>query len=178
MYSSNYCNKSIVFNSTVHPYRRPPNTTQAGVIIVIIWLLSTIVVTPYMYFLHLNHHASRCEETWNEKQRKTFSVFTFTLQYCIPVVIITFSYSMIVHDLKFRRHPKTSTTSERYKKKENAKLSRLVFIITVTFALCVLPYHCVALWVEFGEGEQYQYIEDVSIIAFFILYLNSNNDSG
>ena len=126
-----------------------------------------------MYSLHLNHQASRCEETWNEKQRKTFSVFTFTLQYCIPVVIITFSYTMIVHDLKFKRHPKTSSTSERYKKRENAKLSRLVFIITVTFALCVLPYHCVALWVEFGDGEQYQYIEDVSIVAFFILYLNS-----
>ena len=80
---------------------------------------------------------------------------------------------MIVYDLKFKHHPKSSSTAERAKKLENAKLSRLVFVVTATFAVCVLPYHCVALWVEFGNGEEFEYIEDLSIIAFFVLYLNS-----
>ena len=158
----------------VHPYTSAPNKLQAKILIALIWVLSFSVVTPYMAALEMNEATGQCEEVWERDNRRIFSALTFSVQYCVPVLIITFAYSGIVYDLNSTRHRRKSLKSfDKVKRGENSKLTKLVLIMTVTFALCVLPYHTVALWVEFGSGASFKNIEDLSIIAFFILYLNS-----
>ena len=63
-----------------------------------------------------------------------------------------------------------------FRRKENKKLVRLLLAVTAMFATCVLPCHCIALWVEFGSGISSPYIEDLSVGSFFILYVNSALD--
>lgn len=67
------------------------------------------------------------------------------------------------------------TVYEKYlfRRKENKKLVKLLLAVTITFASCILPYHTVALWVEFGSGISFSHIEDLSVVTFFVLYVNT-----
>ena len=142
----------------------------------ILFVSSLLFVTPYMLSLQLNKQTQHCEEVWTENQRKVFTSLTFVFQYGIPMVLIGFAYFFIVRELRRHCQPESKRHEEKIKRKENKKLTKLLVIVTTTFAICVLPYHCIALWVEFGSGISFVYIEDVSVVTFFMLYVNSALD--
>ena len=102
---------------------------------------------------------------------------TFGLQYVIPIVLIVSTYSLIVYDLNFNNQRTPSSKQiEEMKRKENIKICKLVVSMSIVFALCLLPHHTIALWLEYGSGSTNESIGDISLVAYFILYLNSAID--
>ena len=164
------------YYAIVHPYSIQPTTRHARLLILFIWVMSLLFVTPYMLGLQLNEQSEHCEEVWTNNQRKIFTSLTFVFQYGIPIALISVAYSFIVYELHFKSRPESTRHEEKVKRKENKKLMKLLVVVTITFAICVLPYHSVALWVEFGNGISFSYIEDLTVITFFVLYVNSALD--
>ena len=157
----------------IHPFRRQPTTFVAKVLICIIWVSSLLLVTPYMVGLKYNGETKECMEVWSNEQRRIYTIATFTIQYVLPLTIIIVAYAFIIYEIALKKGPSSSLYEDKQRNEESKKLIKLLLIITTTFALCVLPYHVVALSLEFGNGESFKYIEDVSLGAYLLLYLNS-----
>ena len=102
---------------------------------------------------------------------------TFCLQYVVPIVLIASAYSLIVYDLNFNnKHAPSSRDVEQKKRKENIRISKLAVSMSIVFAFCLLPHHTIALWLEYGEGSTNKHVGDITLVAYFILYLNSAVD--
>jgi hypothetical protein len=95
-------------------------------------------------------------------------VSTFIIQYIVPLTLVLLSYTFIIHDVAFVRRSSYVHTGTLT---ENRNLIKLILVITTTFALCVLPYHVIALLVEFAVV--FHRMEDVSLGAYLLLYTNS-----
>lgn len=150
----------------IHPFKRQPTPMVAKVIIVIVWASSFCLTIPYMLALHYRSDTSQCVEVWSDTQRRFYTVATVVVQYILPLALVTMAYAFIIHDVVFRKH----TEYEHFEQQqENKKLIKLLIVITTTFGVCVLPYHMVALFYEFGN----LYNEDVSLASYILLYLNS-----
>ena len=76
---------------------------------------------------------------------------TFVVQYMVPLSIVLLAYTFIIHDVAFVRRSSYVNTDTLT---ENRKLIHLILVITTTFAVCVLPYHVVALLIEFGVSSR------------------------
>ena len=99
---------------------------------------------------------------------RLFTVSTFIVQYIVPLSVVLLCYTFIIHDVAFVRRSSYVHTGTLA---ENRNLIKLILVITTTFALCVLPYHLVALLVEFEV--EFDYMDDVSLGAYLLLYTNS-----
>lgn len=156
----------------IHPFKKQPNKLAAKVLIVLIWMTSVSLVVPYMLGLQLDTDGQHCKEVWTPAEGRRYTIVTFSLQYILPLTIIILAYSVIIYDIVFKKNP-SAKHADKIKDKENKKLIKLLLIVTSTFALSVLPYHVVALLVEFGNAGKFKYIQDVSLAAYITLYLNS-----
>lgn len=156
----------------IHPFRSQPTLKMAKILIGVIWVCSGLVVLPYFLVLKYNNDTGSCEEVWTFNQRRTYTIAIFVFQYVLPLSVISLAYIYIVYDLCY---PKNNTALPKDASKENdtKKVVKLLLIITVTFAVCILPYHLVALFSEFGDAQNFVYYEDVSISSYMLLYLNS-----
>ena len=161
------------YYAIVHPLSTELTGRHGMVLILFIWVISLLFVAPYTFGLRLNEQTGHCEEIWTVNQRKIFTLLTFLFQYAIPIALISAAYFYIVYELNFRSRPGTPTHEDRVKKEENKKVIKLLVVVTATFAICVLPHHFIILWIEFGNATSFPYIEDIAIITFFVLYMNS-----
>ena len=163
------------FWAIVKPFNRQPNILVAKILIVIIWICSFVVVIPYMSVLNYSEDSNgkqTCEEKWTDKQRRTYTIAIFLFQYVFPLTIISMAYIYIIRELCYRK--KADNNNCRRKQQETKKVVKLLCIITLTFAVCVLPYHIFGLCSEFGavsKNEKTIYI--TKIACYLILYTHS-----
>lgn len=156
----------------MHPFRTQPTVGTAKIVICFIWLCSVLVVIPYTLVLEYDDEKKTCTETWNMEQKRYYTLAIFIFQYCLPLAIITAAYSCIFYEIALKNKSK-SLYEDKGKDREANRLIRLLLIITITFALCIMPYHAVALLWEFGSAGEYVHINDVFLGCYFLLYLNS-----
>lgn len=161
------------FWAIIYPFSRQPTTFGAKVCICGIWIASFALVTPYMIALEFDESETNCKEVWSEKHRKIFTFLTFIFQYVMPLTIVTLAYALIACDVICKNRHSETRYADRRKYEENRKLTRLLLAVTLVFAICVLPYHAVTIAVEFGNGGCFEYITDVTIGSYLLLYLNS-----
>lgn len=157
----------------VYPFKRQPKTFAAKICIAVIWLTSLALVTPYMIALEYDENDAHCKEIWNDQQRSIFTSLTFIFQYVLPLIAVIIAYALVAYDVIKNGNQSNKRYSDKRKRRENRKLTRLLLVITLTFAVCVLPYHAVTIAVEFGYGGCYKYIADITIGSYLLLYLNS-----
>ena len=161
------------FWAIVKPFNRQPNILVAKILIGVIWICSFVVVIPYMSVLNYSEDSNgkqTCEENWTDKQRRTYTIAIFLFQYVFPLTIISIAYVYIIRELCYRKTAENNNC--KLKQQETKKVVKLLCIITLTFAVCVLPYHIFALCAEFGgvNGDE-NYI--VHIACYIFLYTNS-----
>ncbi|XP_065667421.1 galanin receptor 2a isoform X1 [Hydra vulgaris] len=161
------------FWAIVKPFNRQPNIFMAKVLIGFIWICSFIVVIPYMSVLNYSEDddgVQHCEEKWTNTQKRTYTIALFLFQYVFPLTIICMAYIYIIRELCYRK--KTENNNCKIKQLETKKVVKLLCIITMTFAICVLPYHIFALCVEFGALDE-EKNNIISLICYIFLYTNS-----
>ena len=164
------------YYAIVCPLSQQPRRIHAKILIVVIWLLSFILVTPYMAVLHtslIDAEGKVCQAAWSSYSKRTYTIVCFVLQYAIPLTIMTASYSRIIYDINFKDIPRQRRLSyaDIVIRKENEKLTKLLLVVTLTFLLCGLPYQIVSFMLEILDYKQANH--SVIVMCYMVLLLNS-----
>ena len=158
----------------VHPLRQQLTIRRAKGIIFGIWIASLISVAPYMRVLVLNRSSHKCEEKWPSRSaRKAYTVYLFVFEYLLPLCVIAGAYINIGWELA-RRARNGNRYLQDLQAEEAKKVVRMLKVVTLLFAVCVLPNNIVWLWLDFGKAEQ-QYDKFWELVAFcnIITFANS-----
>lgn len=169
------------FWAIVYPLHTQMTKRHAKGFISAIWLLSALVTFPYMLVLRLNKDTMSCEEHWpaNVNFRKAYTLFLFLAQYVIPLTVITAAYLKIALEMRKcidKRTQKPSynnTFLSKSHQTEGKRVVRMLVVVTALFAICVLPNNIMWLWLDFGNGEEYEHFWDVVAVTNIILFANS-----
>lgn len=169
------------FCAIVYPFKTHMTRTHAKGIVLIIWALSFMSVIPYSLVLRLDEQTMSCEEEWpgDPKYRKAYTMSLFLVQYMIPLSVMAMAYLKIARELqKCVRKRKTSaaawhTALKLSQEREAKRVVRMLIVVTVLFAICVLPNNIMWLWLDFGDGEDYRYFWDMVAVSNLILFANS-----
>ena len=158
-----------------HPLRQQLTIKCAKRIILGIWIASLISVTPYISVLRKDSEtAGKCEEHWPSKHsRKTYTAWLFVFEYLLPLTIIAGAYISIGWELR-----KRAKNSNRYlqdlQAEETKKVVRMLKVVTLLFAVCVLPNNVMWLWLDFGKAEdEYSRFWDLVAFCNIITFANS-----
>ena len=161
----------------IHPFRTQPSVTYAKVLIGVIWVCSVVFVVPYISVLEFKD--GYCGETWTASQKRIYTVAIFVFQFVLPMFVIAVAYCCIMYEFSFRKKSSSSIVSvvlpargKCKQQSENRKVVKLLLIITVTFAVCVLPYHTIGLLGEF-YSHTFNYYNDILLASYMLLYINS-----
>ncbi|EDO36453.1 predicted protein, partial [Nematostella vectensis] len=157
----------------VHPLRKQLSVSKAKTLVIAIWVLSLLPVAPYMNSLSYVPHSKYCEENWdNHNARKGYTASLFAFQYVIPLTIIATAYCSITRELSRRTIESACVRNQQHK--ETKKVVRMLMIVTLLFAVCVLPNNVMWLWLDFGAADKsFKYFWDVVAFCHVWTFLNS-----
>lgn len=150
----------------LHPLRRQLSITNAKWVIVIIWLLSIVPVSPYISVLSFDETTGWCDEHWSNKHsRKIYTVALFVAQYAVPLSIIGATYISIGRELGKKKSAQENKFLQNVQNEEASKVIRMLVAVTILFAVCVLPTNIMWLWLDFGNAEE-QFAHFWELVAF------------
>ena len=157
-----------------HPLRHQLTIKKAKWIICGIWIASLVSVTPYISVLKKDGETDTCNEDWpSTGARKTYTVFLFVFQYLLPLTVIAGAYVSIGSELARRTRNRDGYLRD-LQEDEEKKVVRMLKVVTLMFAVCVLPTNVMWLWLDFGKAEE-QYDKFWELVAFcnIITFANS-----
>lgn len=83
------------YRAVVRPEKSSFTTRQTGFLIVLIWMISLLLVLPYV--LALKKEDDTCFEAWrSEPLREMYTIGLFVFQYALPLTIIAVAYYRVV----------------------------------------------------------------------------------
>nr|XP_006813074.1 PREDICTED: neuropeptide Y receptor-like [Saccoglossus kowalevskii] len=94
----------------IHPLRPRMTKKQAFIVIIIIWVLAGGISLPAAINSEIDTSYNStdiiCKETWQtEKQRSIYTITLMILQYFLPLVILSITYSIIGYAIWGRKPP-------------------------------------------------------------------------
>ena len=168
------------FYAIVYPLKNQMTKTHAKIIIAGIWVLSAVLVSPYGLVLNLDEATMSCGEEWpgDLKYRKAYTLSLFLVQYVFPLMVITIAYLKIALEMrKCLQKRRSGAWSNKALKcihqQEGKKVVRMLVVVTILFAICVLPNNIMWLWLDFGNGAHYKYFWQIVAVTNLILFANS-----
>ena len=163
----------------VYPLQNQMTKRHAKGFIFAIWLLSALFTLPYILVLRLDEETMSCEEHWpvNPNYRKAYTLSLFLVEYAVPLTVISLVYLKIAREMrKCIKKRKISCTNRDLSKShqmERKRVVRMLVVVTALFAICVLPNNIMWLWLDFGNGGEYEHFWDVVAVTNIILFANS-----
>lgn len=166
------------FWAIVHPLSKQMRKKNAAAVIAFIWVICVILTVPYVLVLRLDEESMECVESWPGKSyRKAYTASLFALQYVLPLIVITIAYLTIGLELRHCANVKNAlaVNAALYQAHQNEarKVVRMLIVVTLLFAICVLPNNVMWLWLDFGDGEAYPHFWDVVAFTNIVLFANS-----
>lgn len=166
------------FWAIVYPLRKQMTKMHAIVVIVIIWVICILLTVPYVMVLSLDKTTMECGEYWPETDyRKAYTASLFALQYVLPLSVITLAYLKIGLELRTCASVKNAlavnAVLHNAHRNEARKVVRMLIVVTLLFAICVLPNNVMWLWLDFGNGDSYPHFWDMVAFTNIILFANS-----
>ena len=174
------------YRAIVTPFKPMMTKRIVKVVIFAVWCISGVPMSPYILVLEHKHEQLQCTETWqNENYRKMFTMCVFLLFYSLPLCIIAPAYICIGFRLysdgkKMKRFSiKQGAGNQSFRKLVRQRTRANVIIVktfllgAVVFSLCLLPYHVMWLWADFGNGAHWSHFGDVLVFANALVYFNS-----
>ncbi|XP_058486010.1 galanin receptor type 1b [Solea solea] len=150
---------------------RSRRNALAGVCV--IWTLSVLCSVPVAQHQHLTSHpaapnSSFCWERWSGASRRAYRVSVLLLGYLLPLLLISCCYCKVL----FHLHKKMKNMSKRSERSKR-KTAQTVLLVVTAFALCWMPHHIIAMWVEFGTFPLNDASFALRIVAHCLSYGNS-----
>lgn len=159
----------------LHPLRRQLSITNAKWVIVSIWLLSIVPVSPYISVLSLGEKTGSCDENWSDNHsRKIYTVALFIAEYVVPLSIIAAAYISIGIELGKKKSSQENKFLQNAQNEEASKVIRMLVAVTILFAVCVLPTNIMWLWLDFGNADkQFTYFWELVAFCNILTFANS-----
>ncbi|XP_037113298.1 somatostatin receptor type 5-like [Syngnathus acus] len=107
-----------------------------------VWALSFLVVLPVVVFANIQKTGGTCNILWPAPAkvwRAAFILYTSTLGFLCPLLIICLCYLLIV--FKVRSSAKKVHAASAKRRKSERKVTRMVVIVVAVFVLCWLPFY-------------------------------------
>ena len=160
----------------LYPLRRQLSTTNVKWLIVIIWLLSIVPVSPYISVLRIGKTTGVCDEYWStNNDRKIYTVVLFVAEYVIPLSIIAAAYTSIGREPgKKNKTGLENKFLQNAQSEEASKVIRMLIAVTILFAVCVLPTNIMWLWLDFGNAAE-QFAHFWELVAFYNILTFANS---
>ncbi|CAN7937360.1 unnamed protein product, partial [Ixodes hexagonus] len=144
------------FFVVIYPFRPRMRLSVCFTIIISVWGTSALLTLPYGIFMGLipdpqNGKRFYCEEEWpSEVNRKTFSSLTTTLQFLVPLSIITFCYVRVCCRLQDRVRAKPGARSlKEVERKRTRRTNRMLISMVLIFAISWMPLNLYNLVADF-----------------------------
>ncbi|XP_068435305.1 somatostatin receptor type 5 [Clinocottus analis] len=130
--------------AVVHPirsskWRRPQ---VAKVVNGTVWALSFLVVLPVVIFANIQKAGGTCNIAWPTPAniwRAAFIIYTSTVGFFCPLLIICLCYLLIVFKIRSSGKKVHATSTKR--RKSERKVTRMVVIVVAVFVFCWLPFY-------------------------------------
>ncbi|XP_002732004.1 RYamide receptor-like [Saccoglossus kowalevskii] len=139
----------------IHPLRPRMTRKQAFIIMIIIWVLAGGISLPAGINSKIDTHSNSstivCKETWPTNiQRSIYTITLMILQYFLPLVILSITYSIIGYAIWGRKPPGERERHRDARQAESKKkLVKMFALIVLIFALCYLPIHTFNLLLDY-----------------------------
>ncbi|XP_041093803.1 somatostatin receptor type 5 [Polyodon spathula] len=131
--------------AVVHPIRsskwRKPRVAKA--VNGTVWAFSFVVVLPVVVFANVPAGLGVCNIDWPQPAdvwRATFIIYTSTLGFFGPLLVICLCYLLIVVKVR-SAGKKVGTVASSKRKKSERKVTRMVVTVVALFVLCWLPFY-------------------------------------
>lgn len=94
------CSTYVVrYRAVVHPWKPRFSSSQTAAIITSTWSVSFLLVLPYALALKIQD--GYCAEDWPHPSAvKAYTMGLFIFQYALPLLIITFAYTLVARKLR------------------------------------------------------------------------------
>ncbi|KAL3066272.1 hypothetical protein OYC64_016260 [Pagothenia borchgrevinki] len=130
--------------AVVHPIRsywwRRPRVVKA--VSATVWAGSFVVVLPVVVFADVLKDDGNCSIVWPEPAevwKTSFIVYTCTVGFFCPLLVICLCYLLIV--IKVRSVGKRAQATSSRRRKSERKITRMVVVVVAVFVLCWLPFY-------------------------------------
>jgi hypothetical protein len=146
------------------------------------WILSSLLVAPYVRVLE--YKDKQCQENWpsNPLFVQAYTSSVFVILYLIPLLIISACYSRVLFRLYMDKSQVLKLMGGRRQSHEklirqravqNLRMVKMCVTAVVAFALCLLPFHVLWLWNDFGDGGKEPNFGIMLIFSNILVYFNS-----
>ena len=175
------------YRSVVTPFKGKPTGKLIVRVIVAVWVMCILLVTPYTLVLKIKDGI--CVENWPSRDHvKVYTASIFTVLYLLPLTLITICYTKIC--LYLQKEARRWKSMIKYygesirqvrrisnaRHKQNIAIIKAFVAAVMAFAICQLPTHVIWLWHDFGTGSQWRHLYDVLPFCHILTYLNSAID--
>ena len=167
------------FFAVAYPFKRVSVIRHIPTTNMLIWLVSVICMSPYLYYYKSNlleDNSYHCFVLWepladSSTASRIYFSFIFIALYLVPLLFICIFYSIISFKLWARRIPGNPTeVNLRNEELSKRRTIKILIIIVVVFALCWLPAHLMHFFIFF-EDKTFNNLS--LIIIFSISHANS-----
>lgn len=137
------------FGAVVLPFRSPLIGPKLCLVFIsFTWLISMAIQSPYFFAFRLVEYSGtlKCALQWTAAFGDSSSFFNYMLAifvifFCIPLVLMTVLYSIIVFKLKSQPTPgEHSSNAARQREKRERNMLKMVIAIVLSFAVCWVPF--------------------------------------
>ncbi|XP_022094314.1 G-protein coupled receptor 54-like [Acanthaster planci] len=132
--------------------RNTRTTTRAIIINVAVWIGSFVVHSPVAIFYVLENDKCFMKMGQNGRDARFYYLGSFLSMYVIPLVVILMCYAKILV-IVWRKTSAGTESAQAHERsiRQKRKITRMVFIVVLLFAVCWAPIHCMILWEKFQE---------------------------
>jgi hypothetical protein len=139
------------------PMTLPISRAQAKLAIALAWIIGLFVALPEAGAYNLGGQFG-CHEFWPiEVLQKVYSLFLFVAIYLLPLLFLLPAYIHMIYKLWAVEEIRASSCGvaqgDPQALKRRQKVLMMMAIVVVSYALCLLPYHTIYLWLDYGTGE-------------------------
>ena len=126
--------------------------------ITVIWIAGFLLLLPLIIVAETAENGG-CKEIWAPHQSRVYTAVLFALQYVLPLTTIAGAYIMIGIDIRKAKERHDSNAQNRFalelRRKEDLQIIKMMGMIVILFALCMLPIQIAWLIADFGaEGHK------------------------
>ena len=144
--------------------------------IVVIWIVGFLLLLPLIIVAETDETGG-CYEDWTPGQSRAYTAVLFTLQYVLPLVTIAGAYVLIAIDIGKAKKRQISNAQDRFaleaRRKEDLQIIKMMGMIVILFAVCMLPIQVAWLISDFGPDEHKEVGDVLLRVADIAAYLHT-----
>lgn len=164
---------SIAFEryyAVIYPHRQGfISRTTLRIIITSCWIFSVLFNSPLFYVIRYDPGANFCMEVWpNTVYPKINSLCWFLVVGVIPVLIMGVLYTRVVYSLWIKKDERAETTQQAVKRVRK-KVTKMVIIVSVIYAICWFPQLTIYLLSYFSPSTSFGSLPYIISVAMVVI---------